>query len=290
MAYSTILRATLVFVSFISVSANCGYGTSIHPRNEVTVHVPVSTFSYSGIQGPIDWTGLNPANCACGNGKKQSPIVLDGLTAKAQSAPILLLPSVDEAELENLGTTLEVVMTTGHLFFNNILSDLKQFHFHTPSEHRIEEEYFPMEMHMVHQSSNGLLTVLAILFQLSEDGNSTTELISSVIQNLGNVTVPGTATSTGPLDFSQLVDAVRSSPLYQYSGSLTTPPCTEGVTFLVVADPMPLDVTTYNAMKKVLKYNARYTQNTPGGPNLLVVADNIANSHLVRVRRVSRLV
>ncbi|KAJ7919425.1 carbonate dehydratase [Mycena leptocephala] len=250
MAYLKMLRAILALASLISVSANCGHGTSFYPRDEG--HVNVSTFGYSGILGPLAWAGLSPANCACARGSYNPP-------------------SVDAAEFENLGSTLEVPLSKGNITFNGVPFDVKQFHFHTPSEHRINDEYYPMEMHIVSQSKNGSITVIAVLFQLDPNGN-TTQLISSVVLNLADVVDPGSVTTTGPLDFGPIADAVASLPLYQYAGSLTTPPCTEGVTFLVLARPLPLDVDTYNNIKAVLKFNARYSQNTPGKANLIQVA------------------
>ncbi|KAJ7901365.1 alpha carbonic anhydrase [Mycena leptocephala] len=269
MAYLKMLRAILALASLISVSANCGHGTSFYPRDEG--HVNVSTFGYSGILGPLAWAGLSPANCACAQGKLQSPIVLNANLSKATSAPNMTIPSVDAAEFENLGSTLEVPLSEGNITFNGVPFYVKQFHFHTPSEHRINDEYYPMEMHMVSQSKDGLITVIAVLFQLDPNGN-TTQLISSVVLNLADVVDPGSVTTTGPLDFGPIADAVASLPLYQYAGSLTTPPCTEGVTFLVLAKPLALDVGTYNNIKAVLKFNARYSQNTPGRANLIQVA------------------
>lgn len=286
MVYLKMLRAILALASLISVSANCGHGTSFYPRDEG--HVNVSTFGYSGILGPLAWAGLSPANCACAQGKLQSPIVLNANISKATSAPNMTIPSVDAAEFENLGSTLEVPLSKGNITFNGIPFDVKQFHFHTPSEHRINDEYYPMEMHIVSQSISwfivhfpirvlnrfnldGSIMVIAVLFQLDPNGN-TTQLISSVVLNLADVVDPGSVTTTGPLDFGPIADAVASLPLYQYAGSLTTPPCTEGVTFLVLARPLPLDVDTYNNIKAVLKFNARYSQNTPEKANLIQVA------------------
>ncbi|KAJ7681920.1 putative carbonic anhydrase [Mycena polygramma] len=277
--YLTLLKASLIFILLESVSANCGHGTSLHPR-EKDAAVLISNFSYSGTSGPLAWAGLSPANCACRLGKTQSPIVLNASTPFAASAPVLRIPTLKSAELENLGTTLEVPMSEsgGTITFNKRVSQLKQFHFHTPSEHRVREEYFPLEMHMVHQSSvDGSITVLALLFQLSENGAST-PLLASVTKNLANATQPGSSTTTGPLDFTAIARAVSSGRVYHYVGSLTTPPCAEGVTFLVLADPLPLDVRTYNALKRVLRFNARYTQNTLGKLNLLEVAYRIAET------------
>lgn len=122
---------------------------------------------------------------------------------------------------------------------------------------------------------DGTIAVIAIPFQLTEDG-STTELLTSVITNIDKVTTPGTATTTGALDFAPIIAAVQAGPLFQYVGSLTTPPCAEGLTFLVLEKPLALNVKTFNTLKSVIKFNARYTQNALGQTNLLDVATQLA--------------
>ena len=117
---------------------------------------------------------------------------------------------------------------------------------------------------------SGSITVIAVTFQLSEDG-STTELITAATEKLSEIATPGTITTTGALDFAALIDHVQTTPLFQYTGSLTTPPCAEGLTFLVTQQPLPLNVVAFNAMKSVIKFNSRFTQNKLGEENLLVV-------------------
>ena len=112
--------------------------------------------------------------------------------------------------------------------------------------------------------------MLAVLFDLSAD--ATTSLLTSVMATVNDIATPGTITETGALDFTELVAHLTTTPLRQYTGSLTTPPCAEGLTFLVTEQPLPIDVATYNAAKKVIKFNARYTQNTLGEQNILGVA------------------
>ncbi|KAF9257818.1 carbonic anhydrase [Marasmius fiardii PR-910] len=268
--FSRILLSTFVFAA-ISAQASCIHGTSFL-RREVSEEgkVKVSSFGYSGTQGPTNWAQLEAANAECAIGKNQSPIVLDDKIQKAASAPQVVIDDVEEAEFENLGTTLETIVN-GTTTFEGKDFELKQFHLHTPSEHRINEEYFPVEMHMVHEASDGSIAVIAIPFQLTEDG-STTQLLTSVIQNIGDVTTPGTVTKTGKLEFAELVDAIQTEPLFQYTGSLTTPPCAEGLTFLVMEKPMALDVKTFNSLKSVIKFNARFAQNPLGEPNVLEIA------------------
>lgn len=117
---------------------------------------------------------------------------------------------------------------------------------------------------------SGGIAVIAVTFQLSEDG-STTELLTAVTEKLSEIATPGTVTETGALDFTALIDHIQTTPLFQYTGSLTTPPCAEGLTFLVTKEPLPLNVATFNSIKSVIKFNSRFTQNTLGEANLLEV-------------------
>jgi carbonic anhydrase len=183
----------------------------------------------------------------------------------------MVIKDVEAAEFENLGTTVEVICN-GTTTFGGKDFSLQQFHFHTPSEHRVAEEYFPLEIHMVHEAADGsgALVVIALTFQLSEDG-ATTELLSAVTENLAKIATPGTVTETSPLKFAEVINHVQTTPLFQYTGSLTTPPCAEGLTFLVTEKPLPLNVKTYNEIKSVVKFNSRYTQNSPGQENLIAV-------------------
>jgi carbonic anhydrase len=125
------------------------------------------------------------------------------------------------------------------------------------------------------QDGSGAIVAMVILFEVTPDG-STTDLLKGVIANLAQAIEPGSVASTGPLDFGEVIAHFKASEKYQYVGSGTTPPCVQGVNFFVSKKPMRLDVPTYRSLKNVLKFNSRYTQNTPGKPNLLQVASKQA--------------
>jgi carbonic anhydrase len=125
-------------------------------------------------------------------------------------------------------------------------------------------------------TGNGTIAVVGFFFQLSQFGYST-PLFDSVFQNLDDIASPGTYTKTGPMDFSGLINHLNAHGIYQYNGSLTTPPCSENVAWYLSTEPLPLNVQTYNAVKKVLKFNARYTQNYLGQQNLLEIAASELN-------------
>jgi carbonic anhydrase len=263
----------LVAVAFIaSAQASCMHGTTLMRREEGKI--PVATFGYSGEIGPANWAALNPNNTLCRTGSNQAPIVLTDDIPYARSAPSWHIQNVEHAEFENLGSTVEVIVE-GVLEFEGKAHKLKQYHFHTPSEHRIRDEYYPLEAHFVHQADDGALLVAAVPFEISEDG-TTTALLTNTIVKLDAIAEPGTATETGPLDFTPIIQAVTTGPLFHYQGSLTTPPCAEGVTFLVLEQPLAVDVKTYKALKKVMKFNSRFSQNAPGKENVLEIAKDQA--------------
>ncbi|KAF5380101.1 hypothetical protein D9615_006127 [Tricholomella constricta] len=267
----------LSFLIFIYLTLHLAHGASLRDLWPLSRSYRASNFTYTGATGPLGWAGLSKANAACSISKLQSPINLDAAVGGAHPRNIIIaFPDFNEgAEIENTGQTLEVhvrgMATTATTHLDGKAYALDRFHFHTPSEHRIEEEYFPMEVHFVHHAVDGTRLVLATLFELTTD-NTTTELLTAVTQNISALTAPGTRTRTGALLFEPLAAHFQVGALYRYTGSLTTPPCTDGVTWLVASEPLTLNVPTFLAFKKVMRFNARYTQNTPGQENLLEMA------------------
>ncbi|KAJ4373993.1 hypothetical protein N0V83_002732 [Neocucurbitaria cava] len=211
-----------------SASATCLHGLSMFKRAEGET-VALGQFGYGPLNGPFNWASLTAENEACKTGSNQSPINLDDSVTVLAEKPKIDIPAVEEAEFENLGTTIEVI-ANGTTSVAGSDFRLVQFHMHTPSEHHLNGEYHPLEVHMVHQGVGGI-------------------------------------------DFSDVLAAVSSSPILQYNGSLTTPPCAEGVNFMIVKDPLDISVADFNAIKSVVRFNARYIQNGLGQVNLLEVAN-----------------
>ncbi|BFZ64059.1 hypothetical protein YB2330_005197 [Saitoella coloradoensis] len=268
-------------------AASCLHGTQFYKRQaeSATVSTAEATenavepeeerkiqFSYTGETGPLNWHNLAAANSKCNTGLNQSPISLDYTVSNISGSAIQMnVPTVPVAHLENLGTTLEVAVN-GTTIYDNKTYSLAQFHFHTPSEHRFADEYMPLEMHMVHQADDGSLLVVGPSFQLDEEGGD--EFLDAVVHDISAVQHKGNETETEELDFSKIIELVTGSEAqnFVYSGSLTTPPCAEGVTFIIPHKQLSLSIKQYNAMKSIIKFNSRYTQNAPGKANLLQVA------------------
>ncbi|RAH70554.1 carbonic anhydrase, partial [Aspergillus aculeatinus CBS 121060] len=206
-------------------------------------------------------------NAACDLGKQQSPIAIDSKTVTLidPSAVSLDIRDADHVEVENLRYTLEVVLPNSALTAQGKQCTLAQFHFQTPSQHRLDE------VHFVFTDATNRIAVVGLVFQLSEtrDCNS---LFSCVFADVEAISEPGSATEIESLDFSDLTQHLQGHNVYTYGGSLTTPPCSEGVSCFVSAEPLSLEVQHYNHVKRLIRFNSRYTQNVPGDENLSEMA------------------
>ncbi|KAF2132008.1 carbonic anhydrase [Dothidotthia symphoricarpi CBS 119687] len=253
----------LIFASM--ASASCMHGLEMFKRADV------AQWGFGPLNGPFNWASLAPANAVCKSGKNQSPINIDSTIGAAPSRPVLDVRD-GAVEFENLGTTIEVVVN-GTTRYNNADYQLVQFHMHTPSEHHINSEYYPLEVHFVHQrvSDNTQLAVIAFMFELSTGKSD--PVISGLSSTVPKIATPGShETIAKGLDFSGIYSKLKTSQILTYRGSLTTPPCAEGVTFLIVKDALPISVPDFNAIKKVVKFNSRFLQNKLGEPNMLDIA------------------
>ncbi|OIW33316.1 carbonic anhydrase [Coniochaeta ligniaria NRRL 30616] len=289
------MKSLLLVASTASLaSALCSHGTTLFPRDSPS---PVSTFGYDGLSGPLGWYGLNPTrNAACALGRHQSPIniVTDNYPPYSPSLNFTFDDYENGAEIENLGTTLEVFVNGSMTIERpcrapkskpptwndggacNKQYKLKQFHFHSPSEHHINGQVYPMEVHFVFQADDASLSVVGFPIEVGYNCNRTNtgpyrDFLTQIFLNVDDVAAPGSVGKTGPFNFYEtgLKRILEESTIYRYSGSLTTPPCSEGVTWSVVATPMTIDANTYTKVKKIMGFNSRYTQNQPGEINLL---------------------
>ncbi len=151
LSFSVLAYAVASFLA--EVDAACNYGTSEFPREPA---VPASKFSYTGLTGPLNWYGLNKtANTMCDRGLNQSPIDVTASNTTITNGSYIALnvpPYPKGAEFENLGTNVEVVVN-GTLVDGNKTYSLAQFHFHTPSEHHIDDEYYAIEVHFVFEAA-----------------------------------------------------------------------------------------------------------------------------------------
>ncbi|UNI25073.1 hypothetical protein JDV02_010778 [Purpureocillium takamizusanense] len=292
MYFRAVATAGLVFLCLTGqVSASCAYGTILEPRPEGGA-VKVNTFGYSGEKGPASWVNLDPTkNALCAHGSKQSPIDMSPGSFAVIRGRNLSLSIPDRAaggtDFENLGTTVEVVVAAGgggNMTFEHVPYTLQQFHFHLPSEHLDNGTSMAMEMHMVWQGpAAGQIAVIANFIDINDDDNdnddddvdedttagnaSTTKntaLLDEVLGSVDKIARPGTKTETGALKMSELVEVLSAGSFQTYEGSLTTPPCTEGVRWLVSTQKLAIKPGTFKMARSVIGFNARFLQNNVG--------------------------
>lgn len=212
-------------------------------------------WGYIGEKGPENWGKLSPEFSSCELGTAQSPINiespieanLDRLEFNYQSSPLRIL---------NNGHTIQVNYQSGSLLeLDGESYELVQFHFHHPSEHKVNDENFPMELHLVHQNEKGSLAVVGVFLKQGE-ANKALEAIWEVLpekqgkeQIIPNVEI--NAFELLPTD----------QVFYRYYGSLTTPPCSEKVNWIVYQEPIEVSTAQVQKFAKLFPINARPVQN-----------------------------
>ncbi len=187
-------------------------------------------WEYSGAEGPESWARLSPDYSAC-SGKNQSPIDLTGFV-EADLEPIEVEYQAGATEIVNNGHTVQVnfrpgsrIKVDGHTF------ELKQFHFHAPSENHINGRSYPMEAHLVHADDDGNLAVVAVMLEPGAANPALQSAWSLMPEKAGDE-----ATLREAISAEDILPANRD--YYRFNGSLTTPPCSEGVRWLVMKEPV----------------------------------------------------
>ena len=184
-------------------------------------------WGYAGHEGPEHWGELDPDFSACSSGKNQSPINMTGFI-EADLKPISINYLKDGKEILNNGHTIQVNYKPGSsIIVDGSSFELKQFHFHSPSENTIEGHSYPMESHFVHADKDGNLVVIAVMFKGGKEHKELKKAWNHMPMHAGEkYALPGSLDALAMLP--------NSHEYYRFNGSLTTPPCTEGVRWLVM--------------------------------------------------------
>jgi carbonic anhydrase len=220
--------ATPASISVLAYTLPADAGAAPPPAYKVA-------WGYSGEEGPDRWGTLEPDFALCATGKAQTPVDIASKVEKgAALKPLVLEYPTMPLALFNNGHTVQVSSTApASLAEGSDRWTLQQFHLHAPSEHTLDGKRFDAEVHFVHKSADGKLAVVALLVQKGKEN----EALKSVFDNLpADVStdprpVPGADVALKAIFPSQFV-------YFTYSGSLTVPPCTEGVRWFVVKTPI----------------------------------------------------
>jgi len=209
------------------------------------------TFGYFGKIGPASWGELSPDWETCNKGETQSPVDFRGFSSRRSFS---IAYGSTKGEIFNNGHTIEVE-TKGNntLTLDGIAYEPVQIHFHTASEHTVKGRGFEMEMHLVHMSAGGSIAVIGVFLQRGS-GNGT---LAPIFENL-----PDDINVHHPLNelFNPATFLPGSRKHYSYVGSLTTPPCTEGVQWIVMAEPVSIRYVDIAQFAERIHFNARPVQ------------------------------
>ncbi|HEY5880502.1 MAG TPA: carbonic anhydrase family protein [Nakamurella sp.] len=211
-----------------------------------------------GNTGPDHWGDIAPG-CATTADSAQSPIDIDKAALAAGPANTVTVRYTPAAfEVENNGHTVQAVpddTKENSITIAGSAYYLQQFHFHAESEHQIDGANAPMELHLVHQDDAGRLAVLGVLLESGAASEPLAELFTSI---------PAQENEDAPVELHHEIDPGRLTPtdptLARYQGSLTTPPCTEGVEWNVFLTPMTLSSEQIAAYTAVFAGNSRPVQ------------------------------
>lgn len=215
-----------------------------------------SEWSYSGQTGPQHWGTLSSEFNVCGSGKNQSPVDLVGMIEGNLPEPAFNYSAPGDT-IVNTGHTLQIAYPEGNaLTLDGRRYALKQVHFHTPSEYTVDGQRYPMEAHLVHADAQGNLAVIGVMFEKGEAHDALAGISDSL---------PGQADNRLSLP-REGVSATAWLPerrdYYRLNGSLTTPPCTEGVRWLVMKN----SVTASPAQLEALREAIGHANNRPLQP------------------------
>ena len=214
-------------------------------------------WTYSGMTGPRAWARLDPAYSACATGRQQSPIDIRGGLA-GQLEPLRFDYRAGRFDVVDTGHTVQVNAPPGNAIeLAGTRYELQQLHFHRPSEERIDGRQFEMDVHLLHRDAAGRLAVVAVLLRRG----AAQPLLHTVWQQLSSA-AGDEAAPQALIDPRQLLP--QDLGYYRYTGSLTTPPCTEGVLWLVLQQPLTVSAPQIDAFAQRYGSNARPLQAAAG--------------------------
>lgn len=245
----------VIFVVKIAIPPNSPpENTAEHTAEQHSVH-----WSYGGSGNPTRWGKLSEEYVLCEAGKSQSPVDISianqsQLNPEAELPPIQFNYKLIDLTVKNNGHTIQVDYPPGsEIMLDGNKYNLLQFHFHTPSEHTVDRIAAAMELHLVHQNAEGKLAVVGVLIEEGEENYFLQQIWDHLPESEGEAEVKGVK-----INAENLLPNNRA--YYSYSGSLTTPPCSEGVSWNVLKTPIQASSEQIEQFMEIYQMNARPVQ------------------------------
>ncbi len=242
------LMVTLLMLALTLVA--CG-GEEVVEEVEETVE-----WSYSGAGGPENWASLSADNARCGDGTQQSPIDITGY--ELGSSPPISFSYRKEAEaVTNGGHLISVRYPTGNrLGFGERTYQLETVTAHTPSEHHIDGNSYPLELQLLHSQVFGDVAVISMLYEIGDADPVVQEIIDNIPAEIGTVDVTGILNARGLM--------TKDTGYYSYKGSMTSPPCAEPADRFIMLEIGTVSQAQVDALQNLTGPNNRPLQPNNG--------------------------
>jgi carbonic anhydrase len=240
-------------LGLVALAAGCAKAPAGSSSSTAEPSGAAKAWGYEGAEGPENWGALSSAFQSCKTGTAQSPVDIPA-AAGLSSQPISLSYSASDCEVSNSGHSAELrSLAAQAITVGGVRYTFRQMHFHSPSEHTLAGVRYESEFHFVHESDDGRLAVLGVLAKAGLRNVAWSTFIDAA-----SAREPGTTSRTGAIDLQSLFPA--SLDHYAYEGSLTTPPCSENVHWLVLQTPIELGTDQITKLKAKHSNNNRPTQ------------------------------
>jgi len=232
-----------------------GVGEDVHAKSSAKPH---AYWGYTGAGAAPYWGNLDAAYSACKDGAKQSPVNISKFLQE-DLAPLEEAYSPSPLHVVNNGHTIQVNFKEGSGFtVAGVKYNLLQAHFHTPSEHYLDGAPYPMEVHFVHKANDGTLGVVGVMMKVGVHNPA----VEGIWQNAPIQAGQEKIVDSVEINAADLLPA--SLDYYKYEGSLTTPPCSEGVQWHVLKLPIAISEKQLKAFQALFPVNARPVQSLNG--------------------------
>lgn len=249
------MRTTLLISLLTLLVAGCQPvmpETTAPAAEHAEAHPP--HWGYEGENGPAHWGELDSSFAACAQGMEQSPVDIASPSAE-DLANIVFTYQPSTLRVLNNGHTVQANYDAGsYMELDGHRYEVLQFHYHAPSEHTINGQSFPAEFHIVHKDAENKLAVIGLIVTPGAENAALAEMVA----NLPAEESPETVIAGATVDVAALLPVAQTT--YRYPGSLTTPPCSEGVSWLVMTTPIELSASQIAAFEAVHVGNNRPLQ------------------------------